>query len=550
MSISNLALKYLRPQKKLLYLYIIISLSTSVIGILTPLLSGNIIDLLVEKKQFDSLTMSCLLLFSLTLVNIVLGFFSTVIYTKLHVFTGFEFNQDVLKHLEKLSMSFHNKHPSVYMTQRINNDTNAIIIFFISSLTGILINSLSISFCFLLLFHLSKTICFILVGILFIYLFIYKTFKKNLFKLNFETKEAQNNFFSALTQQLSNIKFIKIHAANHLVLKNTNNKFIEMFSKLLSYQKFSYLFSSVDNIAFIIAQLIVYLLGGFYVINNAMSLGNFTILLSYFTTMITSTRYFLGLGKNYQETLTSFVRIKELLNHPIPHSGKETIDQIENLSLENLSFCYEKENYILKNLNSIFEKGNIYSIIGLNGAGKSTLVELLLGLYPDEYQGEILINGTALSKFDLEKLRNRNIGFTEQIPAFYESTVYNNIHLEQKNINNETFERLLVLFGLERLVPSVNSSFPHKVIDDRASNLSGGEKQKISIVRQLIKKPNLMIFDEPSSCLDEISKNNFLKILNDIKKETIVLIVTHDSFLINASDKIINLGSSSDASFQ
>ena len=194
---------------------------------------------------------------------------------------------------------------------------------------------------------------------------------------------------------------------------------------------------------------------------------------------------------------------------------------------------------ILQNLNCFFKKGNIYGIVGENGKGKSTLLKIILGIYPVD--GEILINDKKQSSISMKNARKNLIGITEQEPILLSDSLKYNIFLD-KNTSQSMSEAEILMngFGLNKYVSDINSGKDVSV-NDSNSNLSGGEKQKIAIIRQLMQCPDVMLFDEPTSALDKESRVFFIEYLKKIKKNHIIVIVSHDNNLINQCDFTIDL---------
>ena len=306
-------------------------------------------------------------------------------------------------------------------------------------------------------------------------------------------------------------------------------------SSLLDYQKLQSAVIGSDSIITTLATLIVYIVGGLSILSSKLTVGAFSITLNLFSSMLNSVKFFLNFGKHYQEALASYNSIEEILNIPCEKSGDILLDKIRTIELRNVSFKYgDKE--VIKNFSYTFEKGNIYFLIGCNGIGKSTLLNLISGQHINEYTGSILFNDVNVCNLDICSLRKKAIGFSEQETILLADTVKNNLELFNKNDKNlnEYIEQLDLLAYIRQLDNGIRS-----IINTQQNNISGGEKQKISIIRQLLQNPDVMLFDEPTSALEINSKANLMKILREIKKNKIVIIVTHDRMLYNNSEETI-----------
>lgn len=532
--------KYLKQNKKMLIVYGFLCLVSSVFSMVSPYISGNFIDYLTHSKAVKLIFVYCILFLFITIVSQTIGYFLNRIYTKLQTKMGFELNSDVLRHIEKLSMTFIKNQDMAYLNQRINNDSNMIVTFCINIVQGILINSLKLLLTILLLLSFSKTIGILLALIIFLYVVIYIVLRKRLFIMKFMLTESQATYFAKLYEQLNNMIFIKTQAIYSTFISRLKKEFSNVFKVTLHYQRISYAFSSLDSLVMSIAQIGIFIMGGIAVIKGGLSIGQLTIMLSYFSMMMDSIRYFFSLTKMVQDNKVAFVRLSEILSQAYDENGGERVKKLNCIEVKNISFSYS-DKQLLKNFSCKFEKGNLYSIIGHNGKGKTTLINLILGFYRNTYKGEICFNGISLNKLDSYNIRKTLFGVSEQEPVLLFDTIEYNILLDEiKEIDAEKVFDLAEKLALDvflKELPEGLSTF----INDKNSNLSGGEKQKLSILRTLYKDPDVIILDEPTSALDIISSACLKNYLGKLKENKIILIITHNKEFLSISDGIIDL---------
>ncbi|KGM95771.1 hypothetical protein Z968_08265, partial [Clostridium novyi A str. 4552] len=181
----------------------------------------------------------------------------------------------------------------------------------------------------------------------------------------------------------------------------------------------------------------------------------------------------------------------------------------------------------------------IYYIIGKNGSGKSTLIDLILGLYPN-YEGEIYYNDINIKEIDIESVRKNLISVTEQEPNLINTTLIDNFTYGFSQYDLGEIEKYCKKLSIYEFIINLPNKF-NFIIGDNSSKISGGEKQKISLIHSLIKKSNILILDEPTSALDKHSVNQLKDILQDIKTNKIIIIITHDNDLLDIADSVIEL---------
>ena len=191
---------------------------------------------------------------------------------------------------------------------------------------------------------------------------------------------------------------------------------------------------------------------------------------------------------------------------------------------------------VLKGISFKVDKGEVLVVVGPSGCGKSTLIKILMGMYVDEYQGNIIWNDTEMRNLDMDYIREHVISVTEQEPTLIADTIYNNIALYRK-LDVKCIQRAVDCFG-DSILKRDNWDLQ---INEKSSNISGGEKQKIAIIRQVVQDGQVMIFDEPTSAMDESGKKQFLQLIDQIKNHKIIIIVSHDNAILNTCDEILIL---------
>ena len=311
--------------------------------------------------------------------------------------------------------------------------------------------------------------------------------------------------------------------------------FNEMLKALLKLQKIQYLYSGLDTFTMSMGQIFLFLFGGGLVISQKMSIGVFTLISSYFSLSVNSIRYFFEIGKQLQNVKVAYDRLQVYIKKEESKWSSKKIDTIDMISLSKVNFSYGDKN-VFNYFNAVLKKGTSYAIIGENGSGKTTLIYLIIGLY-DNYSGKIQYNGLDLKEIDLLDLRKNKIGVVEQNPELLSDNIYNNIDLytdkpDIERINDSVKEWFKLGMDIQEINVKENN------IDN---NLSGGERQKIALMRALYKNPDVLILDEPTSALDTNSKELLINKINEAKIDKIVIMVTHETSIAAICDVVIEI---------
>lgn len=528
---------YSKKQKVKIFLYILVCLMAFPLPILTPYITGDFLDNVFMGGSHKSLYQYCFVLGSVFFLKILLDFTRNILYVHLQMTMAFQFNRDVIKSVQKINSLEIEKMNTSYLCQQINSDTNEIIIFILTFIQNCIINILTLFIPIGFMMSVNSQISLYILFFLLLYVLNFFINKKKLYGKNKEYKEAQSTYFSFLYEQFRYINFIKMHSAYLVFSKRLSKAFKDLKESSLKYQLFTQLLVSSNVLIRMIMQLGLFLLCGNAIIDGTLTIGQFTIFFSYFSLMVSSASYFVNLGKLLQEVKVSYARIKKILDMPVSRNGKYQPVYVEEIEIKNLDFSYG-EKTILHEINFVFKKGKIYSIVGENGSGKSTLINILTGIYDGDFMSCVFLNGVEMGDIDLQYYRKKMLAVVEQEAVLVADTFLTNILLDDECITDFKYiDELTKAFRVDTILDNNSKNKYDLMINESSNNLSGGEKQKIAIIRALVKGTSIMLFDEPTSALDSESKRVFYEILQTIKNDKIIVIITHDEYLMSLADK-------------
>jgi len=526
--------------------HIIIVLTSSALGILSPFIIGSFLDNFIEGANVNDIIRFAAIFGTISLLKILKGYIASILHTKMQLDMGYAFNRDTINHIQSLSLSYINKQDSAYLSQRASMDTGNLVAFCISILQQVITNLVMIIIPFIILLSMNSFVAVLLLLFFLLYTILYFVFKKSLYNAGLVFTEAQSKFFSSCLERLRYIKLVKINSLHNQMNKRTDNSFSLARNATIHKQKLGYLYSGLDGFVSTIAQIALFIVGGMQILAGNFTIGMFTVFTSYFNMILNSGRYFFGLGAYYQQTLVAYDRITEIFTHKPEQHGDKIIDDITKIELCNVSFTYHgkdntiESNIVIDNLNATFEKGKIYGIAGGNGVGKSTLVSLIMGLYINEYSGTIKYSNIDIRHIDMLAARNNCLAFSEQEPLLFNDTIIYNLTFgeEDEPPLKPSFYKYVDLLSMDEFISGRTLDF---TINEKNTNTSGGEKQKISILKALYKSPSVMIFDEPTSALDAKTSKKFISYVKSIKQDKIVIIITHDTTVIDSCDEVLEL---------
>jgi len=274
-----------------------------------------------------------------------------------------------------------------------------------------------------------------------------------------------------------------------------------------------------------IASLVIYWIGGLFVFQHMLSIGSLVALSLYFSKMWTPAEYFMEFPKTLNIKLVSFFRVKEFFDLPeedFTLSGKNELEGFESLNINNASLDYEGV-HILKDIVLNVNKGERILIKGDNGSGKTTLLMIIAGLIKPG-KGRVLVNGNDISLYALNALR-KSIVFIPQVPYLFKGSLQS------------------YLSGYGTIGDFSTEHFDKKKIAENGTNLSGGEKKMIQLMRGLENRGDLYLLDEPLASVDKSNRQAFINQVKALFKDKTLIIVSHqDDFneLIDRKFVLVN----------
>ena len=248
-----------------------------------------------------------------------------------------------------------------------------------------------------------------------------------------------------------------------------------------------------------------------------------------------------GMIIRLDRTMISLNNIDEIMNMPVERNQNHNYLSRENLDgdivFRNVNFSYDQQNFkVLKDINLKINKGEKVGIIGRIGSGKSTLARLLMNLY-EPTDGSILIDNTEIRQIDPVDLR-KAIGHVPQEPFLFMGTIKDNITIGDQFATDEEVLRASKISGVHDFLGKHQSGYDLQV-GERGDGLSGGERQAVTLARAIVSNPNILVLDEPTNSMDELSEKAFKERLEYILKGKTVIIITHKSSILSLVDRLI-----------
>lgn len=565
--------KFWKPilnQKKILIVVFVVSLIISGIGICSASIFGHIVDNVIEvnnednksaviqqidEKQIinkkessflnrirekveiicDNLESICVITILLYILQALLQGFRGYILAIMTKNIDISLSLEYYEHLVDLPIGFFGTRKTGELMSRFSDVSNIRDAISTATLT-IMLDTVMAVVMGVYLFVLNSKLFLITFIIIIVYAMIILWFKNPIKKINREVMEKNAYVTAYLKESIDGIETIKAYKYEKNSKNRTRNLFIEYVNKVVNgtiiYTVLNVLVGMIESIG-----LVVLLWAGAYLcIQDIITVGSlitFYYLLSYFLDPI---KNLIELQPSLQSAFVAAERLNDVLDVPVENNLKENVNNLRgNISFENVCFRYGNRNLVLKNINVKIPQGSKIAFIGESGCGKTTLAKLLMNFYFPE-KGTIKIGGKKIIEYSPQSIR-KHIAYVPQSVFLLSDTIYNNLRIGNKDITNEEIEEICRLCLADEFIQKLPFGY-NTMLEENGNNLSGGQKQKLSIARALLKKPDILIIDEATSNLDAIAERSLEKIINKLSVDITVIVIAHRLWTVQNCDCI------------
>lgn len=517
--------KYIHPIRTRLFVGIFFLLISIVLSIIHPILMGEYIDRLSTGTNRQLIVISVLTLAGVWLLSTAISYLNAINNAHMSTRLIYSINFHLLQHTEKLPFAILESTDTVYLNSRIHNDSATLAIFFLETFINAIANAAICLIVLCVIFYKVPFIGVVVLLLLPIYTLIFTAFKDKIAEISKEMIERRDSFFGEMQKQLRHIRTIKLNAWYERLFNSLIEQFDPVYKATVKSTQINSLYQIFTQLTQIVANLVILLACGIAVSSGSMKLGSLVAINSLFATLFSSFASLMNFGRSYANATAAYKRVLELEMTDVEENGDLHPEKITEIRVSDLSFQYPSQKEIVISHASLkFESGKIYQLSGENGCGKSTLLNLLLGLYATN--GKVCYDGIQLEKFDKDFMRQKLISVIEQEPPLVFDHVSENI-VSKKTSRKEMVNKICSN-NFETFVGNLDL-FTDRNLSDGTIGLSEGEKQKVAILRALLKDSDVLVFDEPTSALDSRNCAELREILKRIKENKIIILVDHQS---------------------
>lgn len=532
----------LKKDVKLLYGSIFLGMMAAFLGLSVSVFSQILIDEIIPSNDKKQLVIGLGVASGLIILKIFISYLKQYLGLK----HGKEFNLRLIdkffNRLLFLPKLFFDEQKTGGLISRMN-DSGAI-----HQTVSFIANTLLLN---VLILVVSATVLFyyaIIPGIIALlsfpaYLMIAFVYKNKLAEKNYLMMDANAAKESNYISTIQNIDLVKTHnkqesfnALNNQSYRNFQDKSFDLGT---TGMKLGILSEGTGTLTY----LIILSYTSFQVINGHLSIGEFTATLGIATGMLHPIGE-IGLSiLHLQGAKVAFERMYELISKETEFDSetdhkKEHLSTISAIEFRNVSFTYDQNRKLLDDVNFKVTRGEMVSLFGKNGAGKSTILNIIMSMY-QPIQGEVFYSGVNAQKLSTGKLREK-IAIVSQQSKLFDTSIIDNICFDISDTDKTTAISFLNKKGFEPFIDKLPQGY-YTVISENGKNLSGGQKQIISLARALLKQPDVLLLDEPTASLDGNAEMFVMNRVQEFSENGIVIMVSHKLKHAKASKRILIL---------
>jgi len=544
-------LKYAKPWKGKIFLSSTYSILNKLFDIAPEILIGIAVDLVVQKNNsiiakmgFEStqsqITVLAIATFLIWAFESLFQYLYSISWRNLAQTVEHNIRMDAYTHVQKLDIAWFENKKIGDITSKLNDDVNQLERFLdngFNTIIQLIVSSIAIGGVFFYISPLVASISILPIPIILIIAFF---FQKNLSPRYLAVRNSVGQLNNTIFNNLLGISTIKSFVTEKIEANRIKELSLIYRMKNRYAIKLSSAFVPIVRMGVLSGFLGTMIIGSYLALDGVIAVGSYSVL------VFLTQRFlwpFTTLGETvdlFERSMASTKRILDLIDTKFTINDSKTAKELNNynqdIHFENIQFYYDSEKPLFNNLNLTIKNNSLLGIVGQTGSGKTTIIKLLLRFY-DPINGQIKIGNSNIKDIKINNLRE-HIGYVSQEIFMFDGSVKDNIAYPPSNNNLDDIILAAKQSQAHEFIKKLPKGYD-TFIGERGQKLSVGQKQRIAIARALYKNPQILIFDEATSAVDNETELLLQKALNEIAKERTTIVIAHRLSTIRNADTTI-----------
>ena len=533
-------LSYYGPHKRLLILDLVASLLISVIGMVYPIVTNNMLNDYIPNKLYGTIVVAGVTVLLLYALRMLLRYFVQYYGHLVGVRMQSAMRRDLFGHLQKLPFSYYDQNETGRIMTRITSDLFEVCELAHHGPENLLISSVMICLSFGYLMTIDWILTLIIFACVPILIVVTVHYRKAM-RAAFDERRTSNATINAAVE--SSITGIRVTKAYTNAARETakfeagDEEFISASAK--AYKAMAKFHSSTSFVSDVF-NVFILIAGGLFLYSGRISFGDYSTFIVSVNLFISPVNTLISFMEQFQNGVSGFKRFSEIMELEPEAEDADAIELtgvVGEIEFKDVSYSYEQSSEVLHSVNLHIAAGEKLALVGPSGGGKTTLCHLLPNFYRvEEGQGAITIDGIDIRRVSLDSLR-KNIGIVQQDVFLFVGSVRDNILYGRPDATEEEMIEAAKRANIHDYVMTLEKGYDTE-IGERGVKLSGGQKQRLSIARVFLKDPRILILDEATSALDNTTELLIQEALDELCRGRTTLVVAHRLSTVRNADEI------------
>lgn len=539
---SKTLLHYAIPYWRRLTLVVVLSLVSTGLALLLPYLSKDLINRALLGRDARALVVIVSLFAIISLLSFILNVVTGLRYTRVSAEILFDMRLALYEHLQQLSPRFYAKTRLGDVMSRINNDVGEVQRIAAETALAWIGNMLFLVGSVGMLLWLDARLFLLSILLVPASVWALGHYRKRLESKVAVMRQASADIGSFLIETIQGVKLVVTSNQQEREKARFRSKNAAFVQALMSIQLLSYLSGGLPGLILSGSSVLVFLYGGYQVIEGTVTMGAFVAFLAYQMRLFPPIQAMMGLYTNLATARVSLGRINQIFETPpevVEAADAKPLPEVQGeISFENVTLSFDRGGPVLDQVSFSVLPGETLAVVGPSGSGKSTIADLLLRLL-DPNAGVVRLDGHDLRDVRLTDLR-RHVVLVDQEPFVFHASIGENLRYTRPDASQRDLEEAARAAGIEDFINNLPMKY-ETLVGERGMALSAGERQRIAVARAFLANPTVLVLDEPTASLDPISERQVISGYETIMKGRTTILISHRLELANQADRVIVL---------
>jgi subfamily B ATP-binding cassette protein MsbA len=547
----------LRPHRVSLALGLLAVVGEGIAGLLEPWPLKIVLDNVVRQRAMSNgwlnqfilntfgtdrlsvLAFAAMAALGIAILGSLCGYAEKYLTTSVGQWVMHDLRRSVYFHIQRLSLAFHDHKQTGDLISRVTSDIDAIQSFITSGLLSSLVNSLTLVGMISVMFFINWQFTLIALSVAPVLFAVAYSYTRRIKKASRAVRKKEGEILSVIQEVLTSIRVVKAFAREEYEQRRLEDESLESVEFALRARGLKARLSPIVDVVVAIGTSLVLWFGARLVLDGALSPGSLVLFIFYLGKMYKPMQELSKMTDSYSKAAVGYERIREVLE------TKRDVKDLPGalpapalrgaLEFEHVTFGYEEETPILKDVSFRIEPGQVAALVGPTGAGKTTIISLIPRFY-DPSSGVVLIDGIDVRSLEQKSLREQ-ISFVLQETLLFHGSIWNNIAYGKPDSSPEEVVHAAEVANAHEFIEKLPYGYG-TMVGERGVMLSGGQRQRIAIARAVIRNTPVLIMDEPSSGLDSASEKLVFEALDRLMEGKTSLVIAHRLSTIRRADII------------